>query len=43
MIGSDAEREEQAALIEHLKEAFHMDDNKHMQLSDIARCEVNAL
>ena len=37
MIGSDAEREEQAALIGHLREAFHMDDDKHAQLSDIAR------
>ena len=37
MIGSDAEREEQSALIAHLREAFHMDDGKHAQLSDIAR------
>ena len=38
MIGSEAEREEQAALVAHLTEAFHMDDDKHAQLSDIARC-----
>ena len=31
MIGSDAEREEQSALITHLREAFHMDDDKHTQ------------
>ena len=31
MIGSDAEREEQSALITHLREAFHMDDDKHAQ------------
>ena len=37
MIGSEAEREEQAALVAHLREAFHMDDDKHNQLSDIAR------
>ena len=43
MIGSDAEREEQAALIAHLREAFHMDDGKHAQLSDIARWEGSAV
>ena len=36
MIGSDAEREEQSALVAHLREAFHMCDDKHAQLHDIA-------
>jgi hypothetical protein len=36
MIGCDADREEQAELVNHLKEAFHMDDDKHKQLLDIA-------
>eukprot|EP00095_Tigriopus_kingsejongensis_P002464 maker-scaffold1069_size64751-snap-gene-0.15 protein:Tk02464 transcript:maker-scaffold1069_size64751-snap-gene-0.15-mRNA-1 annotation:"GJ14122" len=36
MIGCDAERDEQALLIEHLQEAFHFEDDKHSQLLDIA-------
>ena len=36
MIGCDVEREEQTALIYHLKDAFHMDMDKHAQLLDIA-------
>ncbi len=36
MIGCDAERGGQAGMIEHLKEAFHMKEEKHKQLLDIA-------
>ncbi len=36
MIGSDVEREEQSRLIAHLQDAFHMDDEKHRQFTDIA-------
>jgi hypothetical protein len=36
MIGCDADREEQTELVNHLKEAFHMDSDKHKQLLDIA-------
>lgn len=36
MIGCDAEREEQNALIAHLKNAFSMTDEKHAKLLDIA-------
>ena len=36
MIGCDADREEQAELVNHLKEAFHMEDEKHKLLLDIA-------
>ncbi len=36
MIGCDAETEDTTPLVEHLKEAFHMDDDKHGQLLDIA-------
>jgi BAI1-associated protein 3 len=36
MIGSDAEREQQSSLIEHLQDAFHMTDEKHCQFADIA-------
>ena len=36
MIGCDAEREEQKDLIEHLQDAFHMSDDKHATLLDIA-------
>ena len=36
MIGCDADKGEIAPLVDHLKEAFHMDDDKHAQLLDIA-------
>ena len=36
MIGCDADREEQAELVNHLKVAFHMDPEKHKKLLDIA-------
>ena len=36
MIGCDADREEQTELVNHLKEAFHMESDKHKQLLDIA-------
>jgi len=36
MIGCDADREEQAELVNHLKVAFHMEPEKHKQLLDIA-------
>ncbi len=36
MIGCDAEREEQTDLVNHLREAFHMDPDKHKKLLDIA-------
>ena len=36
MIGCDAEKTETAALVNHLQEAFHMEDEKHLQLLDIA-------
>ena len=36
MIGCDAEKTETHVLVEHLKDAFHMDDDKHGQLYDIA-------
>jgi len=31
MIGCDAEKDEQAVLVGHLKEAFHIDNTKHEQ------------
>ena len=36
MIGCDAEKDETNSLVDHLKEAFHMDDEKHQQLLEIA-------
>ena len=36
MIGCDAEKTETNALVEHLKDAFHMEDEKHQKLLDIA-------
>ena len=36
MIGADVDKSEISPLVEHLKEAFHMDDEKHEQLLDIA-------
>ena len=36
MIGCDADRDEQAELVNHLKVAFHMDPEKHKKLLDIA-------
>ena len=36
MIGADVDKSEISPLVDHLKEAFHMDDEKHEQLLDIA-------
>ena len=36
MIGCDAEKTETNALIEHLKDAFNFEDEKHQKLLDIA-------
>ena len=36
MIGCDAEKEEQIELILHLKDAFHMEEDRHRQLLDTA-------
>lgn len=36
MIGCDADREETSRLVDHLREAFHMEQEKHEQLLDIA-------
>lgn len=36
MIGCDADQVNQTELIKHVKEAFHMEDEKHGQLLDIA-------
>ena len=36
MIGCDAETEETPPLVEHLRESFRMEDEKHEKLLDIA-------
>ena len=36
MIGCDAERAEQNAMVEHLRDAFHLTQDKHTKLLDIA-------